>query len=150
MTTATTKQAREFRGTHTDGRTSEELRELVSHVGAELVDRAAGELDEVSFSGEVGESITATWKSAIETPEETVVTTLVVGEGDAVAVGDTVSTYLWVANGAAQEQVFSDYDNGAPESIPNEPDQLDAVFGALLEGQTYGSRVAAVTSASEA
>ena len=36
MTTATTKQAREFRGTHTDGRTSEELRELVSHVGAEL------------------------------------------------------------------------------------------------------------------
>ena len=36
MTAATTNQAREFRGTHTDGRTSEELRELVSHVGAEL------------------------------------------------------------------------------------------------------------------
>ncbi len=36
MTTATTKQAREFRGTHTEGRTTEELRDLVSHVGAEL------------------------------------------------------------------------------------------------------------------
>ncbi|WP_203335551.1 phosphoadenylyl-sulfate reductase [Nocardioides limicola] len=36
MTTATTRAAREFRGTHTDGRTPEELRELVSHVGAEL------------------------------------------------------------------------------------------------------------------
>jgi phosphoadenosine phosphosulfate reductase len=36
MTAATTNQAREFRGTHTEGRTSEELRELVSHVGAEL------------------------------------------------------------------------------------------------------------------
>ena len=31
-----TRAAREFRGTHTEGRTPEELRELVSHVGAEL------------------------------------------------------------------------------------------------------------------
>jgi phosphoadenosine phosphosulfate reductase len=36
MTTATTQQARDFRGTHTAGRTPEELRELISHVGAEL------------------------------------------------------------------------------------------------------------------
>ncbi len=36
MTAATTNRAREFRGTHTEGRSSEELRELVSHVGAEL------------------------------------------------------------------------------------------------------------------
>lgn len=31
-----TQAARQFRGTHTEGRTPEELRELVSHVGAEL------------------------------------------------------------------------------------------------------------------
>ncbi len=36
MTAATTRAARAFRGTHTEGRSSEELRELVSHVGAEL------------------------------------------------------------------------------------------------------------------
>ena len=36
MTTATTREARAYRGTHTEGRTPEELRELVSHVGAEL------------------------------------------------------------------------------------------------------------------
>ncbi len=36
MTTATTAAARSFKGTHTEGRTPEELRELVSHVGAEL------------------------------------------------------------------------------------------------------------------
>ena len=36
MTAATTQQARDFRGTHTAGRSPEELRELVSHVGAEL------------------------------------------------------------------------------------------------------------------
>jgi peptidylprolyl isomerase len=110
---------------------------------------AAGELDEVSFSGEVGESITAKWSSAVETPKETTATTLIKGDGDAVADGDTVSTYLWVGNGTSQEQVFSDYDNGAPESIPNDPDRLDDVFRALLEGQTYGSRVAVVASASE-
>ena len=36
MTALTTSQARNFRGTHTAGRSPEELRELVSHVGAEL------------------------------------------------------------------------------------------------------------------
>ncbi len=36
MTTAATRKARNFRGTHTVGRSPEELRELVSHVGAEL------------------------------------------------------------------------------------------------------------------
>src|SRR3954452_10388948 len=36
MTALTTTRARRARGTHTEGRTSEELRELVSHVGAEL------------------------------------------------------------------------------------------------------------------
>lgn len=106
-------------------------------------------MDEVLFSGEVGDGITAEWSSAVETPKETTVTTLVKGDGDEVADGDTVTTYLWVGNGTAQEQVFSDYDNGAPESIPNNPDQLEPVFRALFEGQTYGSRVAVVASASE-
>ena len=36
MTTVTTNLARNFKGTHTEGRSPEELRELVSHVGAEL------------------------------------------------------------------------------------------------------------------
>ncbi|MFZ2015877.1 MAG: phosphoadenylyl-sulfate reductase [Nocardioides sp.] len=36
MTALSTEQARKFRGTHTAGRSPEELRELVSHVGAEL------------------------------------------------------------------------------------------------------------------
>jgi len=36
MTAPTTARARDFRGSHTDGRTPEELREIVSHAGAEL------------------------------------------------------------------------------------------------------------------
>ncbi len=109
---------------------------------------AAGELDEVSFSGEVGSGITATWNSAVETPDSTTVVTLVKGSGAAIADGDTVNTYLWVGNGTAQEDVYSDYDNGAPEAIPYS-DQLDDVFRQLFEGATYGSRVVAVTNAAE-
>ena len=112
-------------------------------------DPVAGELDEVSFSGEVGDGITAEWSSAVEAPKEVDATTLVKGDGDTIADGDTVSTYLWVGNGTAQEQVLSDYDNGAPESLPNDPEQLGEVFAALLEGQTYGSRVSVVTTAKE-
>jgi peptidylprolyl isomerase len=97
----------------------------------------------------VGESITASWSSAVEAPKETAVTTLVKGDGDPIADGDTVSAYMWVGDGAAQKQVFSDYDTKAPESLPNDPDQLGPVFSALLEGQTYGSRVVAVTRASD-
>ena len=107
-----------------------------------------GELSEVSFSGDVGESLKATWSSKVEEPESTTVTTLVKGTGDAVADGDTVSTYLWVGNGSTKKDVYSDYDNGAPEAIAN-GDQLSDVFRKLFAGATYGSRVAAVTTASE-
>jgi peptidylprolyl isomerase len=108
----------------------------------------AGELSEVSFSGEVGDSLTATWHSEVETPESTTVTTVIKGEGDEIVEGDTVSTYLYVGNGTTQEDVYSDYDNGAPESIAVN-DQLGDVFGQLLSGSTYGSRVVAVTTATE-
>jgi peptidylprolyl isomerase len=107
-----------------------------------------GELSEVSFSGDVGESLKATWSSKVEKPKATTVTTLVKGSGDAVADGDTVSAFLWVGNGSTKKDVYSDYDNGAPESIAN-GDQLSEVFSKLFSGATYGSRVAAVTTASE-
>ena len=44
-----------------------------------------------------------------------------------------MSTYLYVGDGTTQKDVYSDYDNGAPESIPYN-DQLDEVFSALLVG----------------
>ncbi|MEQ6903179.1 FKBP-type peptidyl-prolyl cis-trans isomerase [Nocardioides sp. YIM 152588] len=105
-----------------------------------------GELDGVTFTGEVGEGITADWADAVPLPDETTVTTIVEGDGDEVAEGDTVSTYLWVGNGTTQEQVYSDYDNGVPEAIPYDTGQIDEVFTALFEGQTYGSRVAVVAT----
>jgi len=105
-------------------------------------------LEEVTFEGEVGESLTATWHSAVEAPESTTVTTLVEGDGEKVADGDTVTTYLYLGNGTTQQDAYSDYTNGSPQSIPVD-DQLDEVFSKLMADATYGSRVAAVMSASE-
>jgi peptidylprolyl isomerase len=109
---------------------------------------ATAGLSEVSFSGDVGKSLTATWHSTVDAPKSTSVTTLVTGDGPAVADGDTVSAYLWLGDGTTKKQAFSDYDNGAPESIPNNG-QLGDVFTKLFSGSTYGSRVVAVTTASE-
>jgi peptidylprolyl isomerase len=109
---------------------------------------ASDGLSEVSFEGQVGESLKATWNSAVEAPASTTVTTLVKGTGDEVAQGDTVSAYLYLGNGTTQKDAFSDYDNGAPESLPNDG-QLGDVFAQLFDGATYGSRVVAVTTPSE-
>ena len=105
-----------------------------------------GELKEVSFEGEVGKSIKVTWNDAVATPEKTAVTTLVKGDGDKLADGDTVSTYLYVGNGTSKTDLYSDYDNGQPEAIPN-TDQVEQLFQDIFEGATYGSRVVAVTNA---
>ena len=59
-----------------------------------------------------------------------------------------MSTYLYLGNGTTQKDAFSDYDNGAPESLPNDG-QLGDVFTQLFDGATYGSRVVAVTTPSE-
>jgi peptidylprolyl isomerase len=107
---------------------------------------AEGGLDEVTFTGEVGEGLTAEWSDTVEVPDEPTATTLVAGDGEDVTEGDTVMTYLWVGNGTTKEQLFSDYDNGAPEAIPYDPAQIDEVFSKLFEGQTYGSRVVVVAS----
>jgi peptidylprolyl isomerase len=84
----------------------------------------------------------------VKAPESTTVTTLVKGDGEEIADGDTVSTYLWLGNGTTKKEAYSDYTNGSPESLPNN-DQLGAVFTKLFDGATYGSRVVAVTTPTE-
>jgi peptidylprolyl isomerase len=115
---------------------------------ASASDGATGELKEVTFTGDVGESLTATWHSTVEKPESTTVTTLVKGDGEAIAEGDTVSTYLWLGDGTTQKEAYSDYTNGGPEALPHNG-QLGEVFTKLFEDATYGSRVVAVTTPTE-
>lgn len=110
---------------------------------------ASGEgLSEVTFTGEVGESLSAEWSAEVEKPSETEVVTLVEGDGEEIEDGDVVTTYLFVANGTSQEQVYNDYDNGTPQQLPNS-DPAPQVFLDLMDGATYGSRVAAITTAAE-
>jgi len=115
---------------------------------ADASSSAGAGLSEVTFTGDVGKAITAKWHSTVDAPDATKVTTLVKGSGDEIADGDTVSTYLYVGDGTTKKDAYSDYQQGQPESIPNN-DQLSDVFSKLLDGATYGSRVVAVTTASE-
>jgi peptidylprolyl isomerase len=105
----------------------------------------SGGLKAVSFSGDVGKSLTATWHEKVAKPASTKVTTIVKGDGSKIASGDTVSAYLWIGNGSTKKEAYSDYKNGAPEPIPNNG-QVGPVLSKLFEGATYGSRVAAVTT----
>jgi peptidylprolyl isomerase len=111
--------------------------------------KASSKLDDsVTFSGEVGKSIKPAWKAKAGAQKSTTVTTLVKGKGDKIASGDTVSTYLWVGNGSTKKAAYSDYDNGAAESVPNNT-QLSPLFQKLFKDATYGSRVAAIAPASD-
>jgi peptidylprolyl isomerase len=107
----------------------------------------SGALDAVSISGDVGKSIKATWHKKIAKPSSTTVKTLVKGKGAKIAAGDTVTTYLWIGDGTTNKVAYSDYENGAPESIPS--GQVSGVLDKLFEDASYGSRVAAVTTATE-
>lgn len=116
----------------------------------EAADTAAGEgISGVAFSGEVGESLEVEWDGGVASTDATEVTTLVEGDGEAIEEGDVVTTYLYVANGTTEEQVYNDYDTGTPQSLPYDEAQVGPVLTQLIEGATYGSRVGAVTTAEE-
>ena len=115
----------------------------------EAADTAGEGISGVAFSGEVGESLEVEWDGGVASTDATEVTTLVEGDGETIEEGDVVTTYLYVANGTTEEQVYNDYDTGTPQSLPYDEAQVGPVFTDLMEGATYGSRVAAVTTAEE-
>lgn len=105
-------------------------------------------LSQVTFTGDVGKSVRASWHATIPAPTSTSVKTLVKGSGDKIADNDTVSAYLWLGDGTSKKSVFSDYDQGAAEPLPNNG-KLGPAFDKIFADQTYGSRVVAVTNASD-
>lgn len=119
-----------------------------SSSGSDSHSGASGGLDAVSITGAVGKNIDATWHAEVAKPTSTTVTTLVKGSGAKIASGDSVTTYIWVGDGTTRKVAYSDYTHGSPESISN-TGQLNPVFTKLFANATYGSRVAAVTTAKE-
>lgn len=123
-----------------------------SSESADSADGAAGgeatgeSIEGVTFTGDVGDSLTAEWSAAVEAPSETETYTLVEGDGDAIDDGDTVNAYLYLGDGTAQSDLYSDYDQGAAQAVPVDPSSGEVLYS-LMSGATYGSRVAAVTTA---
>jgi len=120
-----------------------------SSSSSEATGSAAAEgLSQVSFTGDVGKSVTATWKSTVPLPKTSSVKTLVKGSGDKIASNDTVSAYIWIGDGTTKKNVYSDYQNGQAEPLPANG-QMGPVFSKIFAGQTYGSRVVAVTDSTD-
>jgi peptidylprolyl isomerase len=71
-------------------------------------------LTAVTFTGDVGKSLTAKWHTTLDAPKSTTATTLVTGSGPKIAVGDTVSAYLYLGDGTTKKDAFSDYTSGSP------------------------------------
>jgi len=107
-----------------------------------------GTLDGVTIEGEVGEELTVEWGEELAVPEETEVVTLVEGDGEEIEEGDLVGAFLYVGDGATQQDAYSDFARGAAQAIPND-ERAGEFFPGLMDGATYGSRVAALTTADE-
>ena len=127
---------------------------VLSACGDEVVTASGGGdteegFDAFSISGDIGSPPKIDWKAQMEAGEVES-KAIIEGEGPKLATGDQVIVNFTVGNGFTQEQTFSTYDekpSGQPVTID---DSLGELFGAALEGQTVGSRVAVVASAEEA
>ena len=127
---------------------------VLSACGDEVVTASGGGdteegFDAFSISGDIGSPPKIDWKAQMEAGDVES-KTIIEGDGPELATGDQVIVNFTVGNGFTQEQTFSTYDekpSGQPVTID---DSLGELFGAALEGQTVGSRVAVVASAEEA
>jgi peptidylprolyl isomerase len=117
--------------------------------GSEGSDSSSSEsLHGISITGDLGSEPKVEWNGKLDT-DKTDTTVISEGDGDEIADGDQVQAYLWIGNGYTQEKAYSDYDNGAPETVTASSD-LSPVFKDAVLGQKIGSRVAVTTTAEEA
>ena len=118
-----------------------------SNASTGLGGKTAAGFSAVTVSGSVGSAPKVTWKSEMTT-KSTVTKTLVKGTGAALQNGGSAYGYIWLGNGFSKQKAFSDYDQGSPEDLTLDTKSLSPTFVKLLTGATIGSRVAAVTKAS--
>lgn len=105
--------------------------------------------DAVEISGEPGSKPEVEWKGQMEA-DELEAETLVTGDGEAVAAGDSVYAELWLGNGFSKSEAYTTYGGEGAQQVTVDSEQLAPIFFEALEGQTIGSRVAVVGSAEEA
>ena len=105
-------------------------------------------LGAVTVAGDFGKAPEVTWNGKATT-DTLASTTLIEGDGETIASGDTVQVDLWIGNGFSQAQAYSTWKNGKPETIK----MSDSVSKGILEGivgHTVGSRVLVVAPPADA
>ena len=105
-------------------------------------------LQGITISGELGTAPEVEWDGKLEV-DDTATTVVTEGDGAEIEDGDQVEANIWIGNGFTQEQAYSSYEGGQPETV-TAGDDLSPVFKDAVLGQTIGSRVAVTAPADEA
>lgn len=106
----------------------------------------AGGLDTIEVSGEVGKAPKVTFDGQVS-PDEIETEVIEEGDGEELAVGDSVFAQIWIGNGFSEEEVYNTYDSNAPQLLTG---GVSEPFKKAIEGNTVGSRVAVASSAEDA
>lgn len=104
-------------------------------------------LSSVKIEGKQGKEPEVTFDGRLD-GSKTETETVIEGDGETVADGDTASASFWIGNGFTQEEATSTYDQG-PQSVELTADVLKPLREAIV-GHKVGDRVAVLTSAEDA
>jgi peptidylprolyl isomerase len=118
-------------------------------------DAATGGLDSVTVSGDFDKAPEVAWKGQVTT-DKLASQTLIEGEGDPVAEGDTVKLNIWIGNGFSQKTAYStwDVDKTTKKAPGVQTVKIDSKLGKWLVEATVdhkvGSRVLVVAPPADA
>ena len=126
----------------------------LSACGDEVVTAGGGAdtldgFDAVSVSGDLGTPPKLDWKGQMKAGDIES-QTVIKGDGPVLAAGDQAFVNFTVGNGFSEEETFTSYDEKPSGQLVTVDDQLSPLFTEAVTGQTVGSRVALVASATEA
>lgn len=104
-------------------------------------------LSSVKIEGKQGKEPKVTFDGRLD-GSKTETETVIEGDGETVADGDTATASFWIGNGFTQEEATSTYDQG-PQKVELTSDVLKPLREAIV-GHKVGDRVAVLTSAEDA
>jgi peptidylprolyl isomerase len=117
--------------------------------GSSDSEEGGASLSSVTIEGKQGEKPKVTFDGRLDGSKEEI-ETLVKGDGETVADGDTVQANWWIGNGFTEEEAQSTYaEGGAPQSVEVSEDILPFLRETMI-GHKVGDRVVLLTSAEKA
>jgi peptidylprolyl isomerase len=108
---------------------------------------AAGGLDTIKVSGDVGKAPKVTFDGEVS-PDEIETDVLTEGEGEELSAESSALAHIWIGNGFSEEEVYNTYDSEAPQLLLS--GAVSEPFKKAIDGHTVGSRVAVASSAEDA